>query len=30
MADVDVDPFSDHDKMNAKPDETSETIPLAQ
>ena len=28
MADVDIDSFSDHDKMDAQPDETGETIPL--
>ena len=31
MADIDIDPFSDHDKTDASPDEpTGETIPLTQ
>ena len=28
MAEVDIDPFDDHDKTDAQPDETGETIPL--
>ena len=28
IADVDIDPFSDHDKTDAQPDETGETISL--
>ena len=28
MADVDTNPFGDHDKTDAQPDETGETIPL--
>ena len=28
MADLDIDPFGDHDKMDTHPDETGETIPL--
>ena len=30
MADADIDPFGDHDKMDAQLDETGETIPLNQ
>ena len=30
MADVDIDPFSDHNETDAQPDETSETISLTQ
>ena len=29
MADVDIDPFSDHDKTDEHPDETGENIPLS-
>ena len=28
IADIDIDPFSDHDKIDPQPDETGETIPL--
>ena len=28
MADVDIDPFGDHDKPDDCPDETGENIPL--
>ena len=28
MANVDIDPFGEHDKMDAQPDKTSETIPF--
>ena len=28
MADVDIDPFVDHDKTDSHPDDTSERIPL--
>ena len=28
MADIDIDPFRDHDKTDSQPDETGETIPL--
>ena len=28
MADIDIDPFRNHDKRDAQPDETGETIPL--
>ena len=28
MADVDIDPFGDHDKTDAQPDETGETTHL--
>ena len=28
MADVDIDPFSDHNKTDTWPDEMGETIPL--
>ena len=28
MTDVDIDPFSDHDKTDSCPDETSENKPL--
>ena len=28
MAEVDIDPFSDHDKTDAQPDEMGETTPL--
>ena len=28
MADADIDPFDNHDKTDAQPDETGETIPL--
>ena len=28
MTGVDIDPFGDHDKMDAQPDETGTTIPL--
>ena len=28
MADVDIDPFGNHDKMDAQPNKTSETICL--
>ena len=28
MADIDINPFGDHDKMDAQPDETGETIPV--
>ena len=28
MADIDIDPFSDHDKMDAQPDEMGKTISL--
>ena len=28
MADIDIDPFGDHDKMDTQPDKTGETIPL--
>ena len=28
MADIDIDPFGDHDKTDAQPDETGKTIPL--
>ena len=28
MADVDNDPFGEHDKTDSHPDETGETIPL--
>ena len=28
MADIDIDPFGDHDKMDTWPDETDETIHL--
>ena len=28
MADVDIDPFSDHDKTDVQLDEMGETIPL--
>ena len=29
MANIDIDPFSDHDKTDAQPDETGETVPLS-
>ena len=28
MADIDIDPFGDHDKTGAQPDETGKNIPL--
>ena len=28
MADIDINPFSNHDKMDTQPDETGKTIPL--
>ena len=28
MADIDIDPFGDHDKTDSHPDETGESIPL--
>ena len=28
MADVDINPFGEHDKMDAQSDETGETIPF--
>ena len=28
MADVDIDPFGDHDKTDSHPDDTGETVPL--
>ena len=28
MADIDIDPFGEHDKTDSHPDETGETIPL--
>ena len=28
MADVDIDPFGDHDKMDVQPDEMGKIIPL--
>ena len=28
MADVDINPFSSHDKTDVRPDETGKTIPL--
>ena len=28
IADIDINPFGDHDKMDAQPDETGETISL--
>ena len=28
MTDIDIDPFGDHDKTDAQPDETGEAIPL--
>ena len=28
MADVDIDPFGEYDKMDAQPDETGKTIPF--
>ena len=28
MADIDIDPFNNHDKTDAQPDKTGETIPL--
>ena len=28
MVDIDVNPFSNHNKMDAQPDETGKTIPL--
>ena len=28
MADVDIDPFGNHNKTDAQPDKTGETIPL--
>ena len=28
MTNVDINPFSDHDKTDAQPDETGKTIPL--
>ena len=30
MADIDIDLFGNHDKIDSHPDETGETIPLAQ
>ena len=28
IADIDINPFSDHDKMDAQPDKKGKTIPL--
>ena len=28
MADIDIDPFGDHDKTDTQPDEMGKTIPL--
>ena len=28
MADIDIDPFGEHDKTDTHPDETGENIPL--
>ena len=28
MANIDIDPFGDHDKTEPQPDETGETMPL--
>ena len=28
MADADINPFSDHDEMDAQPDKTGKTVPL--
>ena len=28
MADIDIDPFGNHDKKDEQPEETGETIPL--
>ena len=30
MADIDIDPFGDHDKPDDHPDETFENIPLTK
>ena len=30
MADVDIDPFGDHDNTDSHPDDTGENIPLNQ
>ena len=30
MADVDIDPFGDHDKMDAQPDEKGKPLLLSQ